>query len=99
MGRPFVVLATLPEEVDAVLRLMDSRPMEATPPTFRVCHHIHLRDNAPHWRHPGILAQFEGAGRMYAAVATAYAITAWEPQFLLIVGTAGGFEHKQVTLG
>ncbi|MFL5350852.1 MAG: hypothetical protein ACJ8AT_39290 [Hyalangium sp.] len=99
MGRPFVVLAALPEEADAVLRLMHSRPMDATPPTFRVCRHIHLRDHDPHQRYPGILAQFEGAGRMYAAVATAYAITAWDPQFLLIVGTAGGFESQSVRLG
>jgi nucleoside phosphorylase len=99
MRRPFVVLAALPEEADAVLRLMHSKPKQSPPPIFKVCHEIQIGDHDSQRRCPGILVQLEGKGRMYAAVSTAYAINEWNPRFLLLVGTAGGFRSKGVALG
>jgi adenosylhomocysteine nucleosidase len=95
----FVVLAALFEETDAILRCIESKSMIQTSTVFGACFELDLGDPHNSARRYGILIQLTGTGRVNAAVSTVHAIHTWNPSLILVAGTAGGFQERNVDLG
>lgn len=95
----FVVLAALREETEAILRCIEHRPMARTSTVFGACFELDLGDPHDSARRHGILVQLTGTGRVNAAVSTVHAIHTWNPCLILVAGTAGGFQDRNVALG
>jgi nucleoside phosphorylase len=95
----FVVLAALPAETDAILRCIESKLMAPTSAVFGACFELDLGGSRNRARRHGILVQLTGSGRVNAAVSTVHAIHTWNPSLILVAGTAGGFQERNVALG
>lgn len=93
MHRPFVVLAALREEADAVSRLFGEHGSPKREPLM-TSHDMRVGAGDV-----GVLVRLEGTGRLHAAMATAHAIRAWTPEALFVVGTAGAFVKAGAALG
>lgn len=90
-----VVITALPEERDAVLSKLgpvEQLPPEARDPNVYYVADVTVPSASP--RQPGynvILTSLTGMGRVQAALATNDAIRRWQPEYVILVGIAGGF--------
>lgn len=99
----FVIVTALEEERDAILsKLPDHKRQPQTEDDIRVYYSSIIEvpsSNNPEGIYRIIVMPLLGMGRVQATVATADAIRRWRPQYVLMIGIAGGVAVKGVQLG
>lgn len=99
----FLIITPLPEERAAVLeRLRPYRKLPLSPDDVRIYYGSHLNaafSGGGKGRYKVVVASPLDMGRVEAATATADAIRLWRPEFVLLVGIAGGLARAGVKLG
>lgn len=95
MHIPFVILAALQEEAEVILGSAEtSRRMDDT---LGLSQAYLVKVNGV--REKGVVVVLPGMGRLHAANAAIHAICKWRPEFILVVGIAGGFRRRGLQLG
>lgn len=99
----FVIITALEEEQDAVLdKLSGYQKLMPSKDDVRVYYSANLPVTFPDGStgtYSLIIMSLLGVGRVHATVATSDAIRRWHPQYIILIGIAGGIASKGVNPG
>jgi hypothetical protein len=99
----FVIVTALEEELQAVLaQLKNCKRLPPTKEDVRVYYQCRVKTRLPDGSdgaYSAVILSLLSMGRVEAATAAGDAIRRWHPQYVLLVGIAGGIADASVSLG